>query len=239
MLLYFIRHGDPIYAPDSLTPLGQRQAEAVARRLALHGLDEIYVSSSNRAKETARPTAELLHLTPVILDWAHEDYAWRQLTVIDAEEKRHWLFEYRPTKELMASREVQKMGFAWCEHPAFAGKGYDQGLERIRQEAEKFLGGLGYAHRVGENGYIAEAPGEKRVALFAHQGFGLAFLSCVMDIPYPEFVSRFDMSHTGVSVIEFRGEKGQTVIPRMLMLSNDSHLYREGLPTRYQNRVYV
>ena len=26
MFLYYIRHGDPIYNPDSLTPLGQRQA---------------------------------------------------------------------------------------------------------------------------------------------------------------------------------------------------------------------
>ena len=31
MLLFFIRHGDPNYFPDQLTPLGHRQAEAVAR----------------------------------------------------------------------------------------------------------------------------------------------------------------------------------------------------------------
>ena len=51
MLLYFIRHGDPIYVPDSLTPLGHRQAEAVGRRLALHGLDAVYSSPSNRARD--------------------------------------------------------------------------------------------------------------------------------------------------------------------------------------------
>ena len=55
MLLYYVRHGDPIYDPDSLTPLGARQAEAVAKRLARYGLDEIYVSSSQRAKDTAKP----------------------------------------------------------------------------------------------------------------------------------------------------------------------------------------
>ena len=41
MLLFFVRHGDPIYVPDSLTPLGRRQAEAVAKRLARYGLDQI------------------------------------------------------------------------------------------------------------------------------------------------------------------------------------------------------
>ncbi|MBO6263170.1 MAG: histidine phosphatase family protein [Clostridia bacterium] len=44
MILYYIRHGDPIYDPDSLTELGHKQAEALANRFALYGLDEIYCS---------------------------------------------------------------------------------------------------------------------------------------------------------------------------------------------------
>ena len=60
MILYYVRHGDPIYNPDSLTPLGQRQAEAVGKRLALYGIDEVYSSDSNRAMQTAEPTCQLL-----------------------------------------------------------------------------------------------------------------------------------------------------------------------------------
>ena len=60
MLFFYIRHGDPIYNPDSLTPLGLEQAEAIKYRLARYGLDKIYASSSNRAMLTAKPTAELL-----------------------------------------------------------------------------------------------------------------------------------------------------------------------------------
>ena len=41
MILYYLRHGDPIYSPDSLTPLGHEQAKALAKRLATYGLDEI------------------------------------------------------------------------------------------------------------------------------------------------------------------------------------------------------
>ena len=76
MLLFYIRHGEPIYDPNRLTPLGERQAEALARRLARYGLDEIYVSPSHRARQTAEPTQELLHLTPTVLDWCNEDLAW-------------------------------------------------------------------------------------------------------------------------------------------------------------------
>ena len=61
MIFYYIRHGDPIYDPDSLTPLGTRQAEALSKRLALYGLDKIYCSTSNRAFLTAKPTCELLN----------------------------------------------------------------------------------------------------------------------------------------------------------------------------------
>lgn len=35
MIFYYVRHGDPTYKPNELTPLGRRQADAVAKRLAL------------------------------------------------------------------------------------------------------------------------------------------------------------------------------------------------------------
>ena len=91
MIFYYIRHGDPIYDPDSLTPLGQRQAEAVAKRLAAHGIDEIYASTSQRAIETAQPTCEILKKEMTLLDFANEDHAWRELAVVD-NGRRGWLF---------------------------------------------------------------------------------------------------------------------------------------------------
>lgn len=63
MLLFYVRHGDPVYNPDSLTPLGKRQAEAVAKRLAIYGIDKIYSSTSNRAYRTAMPLSELTKKT--------------------------------------------------------------------------------------------------------------------------------------------------------------------------------
>ena len=74
--------------------------------------------------------------------------------------------------------------------------------------------------------------------MFAHQGFGLAFLSVLMNIPYPQFCVHFDMSHSDLTVIDFEEMNG-LVVPKMLMLSNDSHLYRDGLPTRYHNKIYI
>jgi probable phosphoglycerate mutase len=50
MILYYIRHGDPIYNPDSLTPRGHRQAEALAKRFGVYGLDRIFTSDSMRTR---------------------------------------------------------------------------------------------------------------------------------------------------------------------------------------------
>ena len=95
MILYYVRHGDPVYEPDSLTPLGQRQAEAVAKRFAVYGLDKIYASTSNRAILTAKPTCEVLKLEAELLDFANEGHAWRELTVDLDEGRRTWLFHHK------------------------------------------------------------------------------------------------------------------------------------------------
>ena len=97
MILFFIRHADPVYSPDSLTPLGSRQAESLAKRLSLYGLDEIYASSSNRAIMTAGPTCELLKKEADILDWCNEGHAWKELTVTDENGNRMWGFQNAQT----------------------------------------------------------------------------------------------------------------------------------------------
>ena len=78
MLLFVIRHGDPVYQPDSLTPRGRMQAQALAKRFAVHGLDRIFSSPLIRAQETARPTAELLDLPVEIEEWTSETLAWEE-----------------------------------------------------------------------------------------------------------------------------------------------------------------
>ena len=51
MLLYIVRHGHPDYATDSLTERGWLQAEAVGKRLAATGIDQVYSSPMGRAKQ--------------------------------------------------------------------------------------------------------------------------------------------------------------------------------------------
>lgn len=236
MLLFYIRHGDPIYHPDNLTGLGIRQAEALARRLSLYGLDRIYSSTSNRAKLTAMPTAQILKKEIAELDWCREDYAYQDFSVLNESGNRKWIFEVEAMRSVMVSEDVTALGHRWWQHPQLSDPGFRSGYDRIRKETHTFLAEQGYVFDASSSTYQATRENYQRIALFAHQGFGMAFMSSVLNIPYPMYCTRFDMCHSGMTVIEFSEKIGKTV-PTVLTLSNDSHLYRDGLPTNYQNRI--
>ncbi len=237
MLLFFIRHGDPIYDPDSLTPLGKRQAEAVAKRLAYGGIDTVYSSTSVRARETAAPTCEILKREPILLDWARETHVWHDFS-FDVSYGRDWFHRVPEERRFLATEEICELGMKWYEHPRYADiPTFKSGMERVERETDAFLAHLGYEHNRETHTYRMTRPNESRVAFFAHQGFGWFFLSSMLDIPFPLYALHFDMSHTGVTVIEFPNESDGTCVPSVLTLSNDSHLFREGLPTLYDNRI--
>ena len=238
MIFYYVRHGDPIYDPDSLTPLGERQADALAKRLARYGVDKIYASTSNRAILTAKPTCELLHKEPELLDFANEGHTWNELTIKRLNgEGNTWLFHHPKIINLFNTKEIRDLGDRWFDHPEFKDYNYEKGINRVYDEADAFFKNLGYEHVRHTGKYKVLNHSDQRVALFAHQGFGLAFLSCLLDIPYPIFSTHFDICHSGLTVIEFPDNEGYSV-PKILTMSSDSHIYSEGLPTKYNNEFY-
>lgn len=238
MLLFYIRHGDPTYDPDELTPLGKRQAESVAKRLALYGIDRIFASTSNRAIQTAKPTCEILKKEMTLLDFANEHHAYLDFSVVKEDGRRIWAVEELATRRLLTSAEMRALGENWYTHPDLPNCNFKGGIERIKLETDKFLASLGYEHIIGSGTYKVTGPTPKRVALFAHNNFGLAFLSSILDIPYPMVCSHFDMGHSHITVIHFKEEEDGLSSPVIFSFSNDSHLYRDGLPTAFNNTYY-
>ncbi len=235
MLFFFLRHGDPVYEPDSLTPLGEEQAKALSKRLLKCGIDEIYASTSNRARQTAKPLCDALGKEAKLLDFANESHTWAELTTQkDDGSGLTWLFYNKKAVDLFNSKEFRALGDRWYEYPGL--EKYEKGIMRVYNESDAFFASLGYEHIRYSGKYKVTKPNNKRVALFAHQGFGLAFLSCVLDIPYPAFCTHFDIGHSDMTVINFKEVDGYSV-PKVLTFSSDSHLYREGMSTLYNYEV--
>ena len=234
MLLYFVRHGDPCYDPESLTPLGLRQAEAVGRRIARYGVDRLFSSPMKRAQQTAQPAAEMLHKEIELLDFSSEQHAWDGLTYRLEGERRKWCSMDDKTQQLFASPEVRALGMRWYEHPAFAETTFGAYMQKMGKECDEWTASLGYV-RVGDGLYREEKPNKDRVALFAHAGFGGAFFSYLLGIPYPQYSQTFDLAHSSLTVVEFE-EKNGVCVPRVMTLSNDAHLFHENLPVHERTR---
>lgn len=238
MLLYIIRHGDPVYETDSLTEKGKRQAAALAKRLAGTGIGKIYSSSAGRARETARPACELLGLDCLIEDWMNEAYAWREFTLEDGRGNRAWVFDALKNTQFKTD-EIIALGEKWYEAKCFASSGAKEGYARIRRCSDDFLARLGFVRegRVYKIADKAAAADAVRAAVFCHQGFGLVWLSYLLAIPPHLFWPNFDVTHAGMTVLEFKDSEDGYTAPKCLCLSDTSHIYEAGLPMLYNNVI--
>ena len=237
MLLYIVRHADPIYSPDSLTELGHRQAEALARRLAATGLDRAYSSPNMRAQMTAQPACELLGLEYGIEGWMSEDLAWKDFTceLEDGSGRRTWTFHRQNTK--IKYDETAASGGKWHESKYFSKVNAKEGYRRIAECSDEFTGRLGYRREGGA--YKITRANDERVAAFCHQGFGTLWLSHLLDISPHLFLSSFDMTHSGVTILEFANYEDGYTAPKCLCLSDTSHIYQAGLPMKYNNIIDI
>lgn len=222
MELYYVRHGEPIYIPDQLTEKGHRQAEELAEKLKHRGIDRIFASTSNRARQTAQPLADALQKEITLLDWCNESHA-AEAFGFTKDGKWDWIFRPEEFLSLFASDEVYALRDRWYEHPAFAELKCKEGFFRLKKEADAFFAELGLLRDDEEHCYHAKNLFNGKIALFAHEGFGHAFLPYITFIPYPIF-ARFDNAHTGVTVIDFTPEKDGRVFPHIKCVSDTGHL---------------
>ena len=237
MLLYIIRHGIPDYATDSLTPDGQKQAEAVARRLQVHGIDEVYASPLGRAKQTAEPTCRALGLEMKIEPFMSEGTAWQHFTAFYEENKRTWAFTQRG--KILGSDDSFDAKNGYGRNLYADDDMARKGLAIIKEGSDAFLAKLGYEKTEVGNGYRAVAPNEKRIAAFCHQGFGLHWLAYLLNFPLHLFTASFDISHTGLTIVRFSAESNGIAYPHCLCLSDLSHIYGDGLPLRYHDQLDI
>ncbi len=229
MILYYIRHGEPNYELDCLTPLGEKEAIAVAELLKKKGVDKIYASSMGRAIATATPTSKAFNLPIITCDWAREDKAWENYTASIGEEGTTWVFWIDRWVEEFMSDESMQAGYEFYKLPVYDEINIRKGIEFTDKAVDEFMLSLGYEHDRKHKCYKEIKKSGDHVALFAHHGFGMAFLSSLLDIPYSLLSLRIDMGHTNFTEIEFVAKENGLVFPKILHLADDAHLYKEDL----------
>lgn len=219
MRLYIIRHADPDYDNDSLTPAGVLEAKALAEYMKEIKPDEIYSSPRGRAMETARYTAEALDLPVQVEEWAQEiSEFWlpdieRVAWDIDAEQIR--------SPEYLADPN------SWERVPHMGQPIFREIYQRIRAASDSFLSRQGFI----QDGAAYKITGEnrKQIAVFCHNGLGLTWLSILLDIPLPLVWSGFYLHPSSVTTILFDERTKGKATPRCIGLGALPHLHKNGL----------
>jgi broad specificity phosphatase PhoE len=225
MRLYIIRHGDPDYTTDTLTDIGQREAQALAERLAGEHLTHIYSSPLGRARETMSYTAETAKLIPSIEEWTRELAWW-----IPWDTPRERIAAWDLHGEVIRGQGHYPSHHDWhtltyLENPSFR-TGYDS----LCASSDDLLRRHGYDREGGR--YRCTRPNHDRVAVFCHGGFGLTWLAHLLALPLVLVWSGFWLPPSSVSTVLFDERSPEWAVPRCIGLGDVSHLYAAGLPVQ-------
>jgi len=224
MRLYLIRHGDPDYEKDVLTPAGILEAKALAKRLEKEGIDEIYYSPLGRARETMSYTAQLTGIKPELLEWTEEIYYYLEV--------ENWgrTHVFNIPGEVVRSIKQGEYYDNWFQRAPYNDPGLLKLLENINEQSDLFFARHGYKKE--GNLYRIEKQNSKKIAVFAHAALGLAWLSHLLAIPTNIMWSSFWPATSSVSTILFEERSPTWAVPRCLGLGDVSHLYAENLPVK-------
>lgn len=215
MRLYIIRHGEPAYPEDRLTPKGHSQAREIADRLADAEPRRLCSSPMRRAVQSASYTAERLGLELEIEDWMAEREGW-VLADPSAEGAPVWQIDPAQVRSWSVLRRGNGHPFKGLELP-----GLGREIAELGRLSDEFLAGRG-CRREG-SGYSVD-PTAVDLAIFCHCGFALTWLAHLLELPPPMIWAGFTLYPGSLTTIEFeRGTAGHWA-PRCSGLGETAHL---------------
>lgn len=209
MRIIFIRHGEPDYERDCLTPLGHLQARAAAERLQSEGVEALYSSPMGRARETARYAADQLGLPVTILDFMRE---------------LRWDGHPWDTADALPALGWDLTDPLWPAHPLYADNRVVQSVERVETGTDEWLRSLGYV-REGIY-YRCQRPdsGQHTVALFCHGGSSSAAMGRILHLPFPYVCAALHQPFTSLTILRLSREAGSLRLPVIELTGDDRHI---------------
>ena len=221
MKIIFVRHGHPNYKDDCLTTLGHKHGEAVAERLSGEKIDKFYSSTCGRAVQTAEHIASRFGAEVEQLEFMRE-IAWRP---IDPEETIDHNGHPWFVTEDMAAKGMPLTDSNWKEAYPFCRSKILASFDKVETGFDSWLAQFGYC-REGDFYRIREAQ-DVTILLASHAGSSTVALSHILNIPPLVMFRSMAPNFTGITVVEFRGQEGNLIAPKLTMFNDARH--REGL----------
>ncbi|MBE6601419.1 MAG: histidine phosphatase family protein [Ruminococcaceae bacterium] len=221
MKLIIIRHGDPNYEIDSLTPTGWREAELLSRRVSKWDVKAFYTSPLGRARDTARPTLEKMGREATVLDWLRE---FPLDIVKEGETKPSCCWDWLPADWTSKAHFYDRD--AWMDDPAFASVDMRAGYKYVTDGLDALLAEHGYRR---ENGYyrVTEANSDT-IVLFCHFGLQCVLLSHLLGVSPMVFWHGLCAAPSSVTTIYTEERRRGIAAFRVASFGDTSHLYVAG-----------
>lgn len=175
MRLYLIRHAEPDYSIDSLTPKGWVEAELLSQRMAKYDIRDYYVSPLGRARDTAGLTLAKVGRTAETLPWLPE-FRGRYIDPKTGEKRLPWDLKPRLWTSLPGALDIH----TWTEIPLF-----QRGdVQAIWKETTDGVDALLARYGLRKDGpiWLCEENRKESIALFCHFGIAMAVLAYLTDL---------------------------------------------------------
>lgn len=232
MKILFIRHGDPDYEHDTLTPKGEREASLLAERIAKyeieHGFRDIYVSSLGRARKTAQISLERMgREATAVYDWMKE---FPGECVRPDKGVKFLCWDWLPSDWTADGRYYDREGWKTTEVMQDKTATVVSEYEHVTGEFDKLLEEHGYVRTKNGGGfyYRAERPNNDTLAFFCHFGVESVFLSHLLGISPMILWHQTAAAPTSVTVLATEERRNGIATWRMLSYGDISHLYAGG-----------
>ena len=218
MKLLIIRHGDPNYAIDSLTPTGWQEAELLSKRISKLDVTAFYVSPLGRAQDTASLTLKKMGRQAETLPWLREFspsilQPWRSRPSVIWD----WLPQDWTAEPLFYDPD------RWYEAPIMVQAGVKAEAKYVLEEFDRFLARHGYV-REGKY-YRAEQPNEDTIVLFCHFGLECLLLSHLMHVSPMVLWHSTCAAPSSVTTLNTEERREGIAYFRMSAFGDISHLY--------------
>ena len=222
MKILLIRHAEPDYTVDSLTPKGRVEAELLSRRMAGVPVDDFYVSPLGRAQDTAAYTLKALGRTVETLPWLAEFRG----TCPDPEtgESRYIAWDLKP-RFWQNLRGVYNAS-SWADDPFFDGTNVREIWKETIDGVDALMARYGY--RKDGPVWLCEHNTDRTIALFCHFGISMAVLAWLMDLsPMVLWQRALSLPSSVTEVVTEERIRGEVSF-RLVRLGDITHLEAAG-----------
>ncbi len=230
MRILIIRHGDPNYLGDTLTPKGWKEAEMLAERLAKEKIDAFYVSPLGRAQDTASCTLKKMNRTATTKEWMREFP--QRIHRPDRSLVRSCAWDWLPADWTQYPCLLDP--HHWGDHPVYQEAHVKEKYDEICAQFDLLLSSHGYVR----DGYFyrTEQGNHDTIVLFCHFGLECVLLSHLMNIsPVPLWHGAVAAPSSVTEIHTEERRKGEVYF-RMSEFGSTAHLYVHDEPPAFAAR---